>query len=292
VGGFILNLLGVAIAIYSGKSFNLAALIWGQIAITSTQLMTHYCNDYFDLEADRLNPTPTNWSGGSRMLPEGKLAPKVALRIALALAAIAFAVNLILSIFIRPGLATFVLLVSMQLLAWFYSAPPLRLHSHGLGELTTTLAVTLMTPLTAYYLQAGMLTWLPVLAVIPLCCYQFAMLLSIEFPDAEGDQLAGKGTLVVKLGAASSARLYVTLLLLALGVLPLLLLGGLPRLIAVAIAALCPLTFWQIWRIYRGDWHDLKRWNGLGFYSIVLLVATSAAELVAFVILIGDSKLS
>src|SRR5712675_1289307 len=96
-GGFILNALGVSMALYSGKPINWAALIWGQIAITSTQMMVHYCNDYFDLEADRLNQTPNNWSGGSRVLPEGKLQPKVALRVAVVLAGVAFFANLILS---------------------------------------------------------------------------------------------------------------------------------------------------------------------------------------------------
>ena len=47
--------------------------------MTSFQLMTHYANDYFDLEADRANQTPTTWSGGSRVLPAGELSPRVAL---------------------------------------------------------------------------------------------------------------------------------------------------------------------------------------------------------------------
>ncbi len=290
-GGVLLNLLGVAIAIYSGNPFNLAALIWGQLAITTTQLMTHYCNDYFDLEADCLNQTPTNWSGGSRVLPEGQINPKVALKVAVGLAVIAFIANVIVSLFIRPGLVTFGMLLGVQALAWFYSAPPLRLHSRGMGELTTTIIVTLMTPLIAYYLQVGRLAWLPILAVIPLCCYQFAMLLSIEFPDAEGDRRAGKGTLVVRLGSALAARVYVTMLLLGLGVLPLLLLAGLPLLVAVAVAVVSPLLAWQLWRVWRGDWHNPLKWNHLGFYSIVLLVTASAAELLAFILLIGDSKL-
>jgi 1,4-dihydroxy-2-naphthoate octaprenyltransferase len=284
-------LLGAAIAIYSGKPLNLTALLWGQVTITTSQLMTHYCNEYFDLEADRLNQTPTNWSGGSRVLLEGSIEPKVALLTAIILAVMSFIANLIVSIFIRPGLFTFGLLFGAQLLAWFYSAPPLRLHSRGIGELTTTVLVTLLTPLTAYYLQAGSVAWLPIMVVIPLCCYQFAMLLSIEFSDAEADRQAGKVTLVVRLGAPSAARLYIGLLLLALGMLPVLVLTGLPRLVALAVAVLFPLNFWQIRRVVRGDWHDVHRWNHLGFYSIVLLVATSAAELAAFILLIGDSKL-
>src|SRR3954453_11052565 len=73
VGGLLLHWLGVAMAQSIGASLNLPALLWGQLAITSIQLMTHYSNDYFDLPADLTNPTPTHWSGGSRVLPMGLL---------------------------------------------------------------------------------------------------------------------------------------------------------------------------------------------------------------------------
>src|SRR5262249_40044203 len=51
----------------------------GQIAVTSFQLMTHYANDYFDFESDRLNTTATSWSGGSRVLPAGEVLRPTAL---------------------------------------------------------------------------------------------------------------------------------------------------------------------------------------------------------------------
>src|SRR5690242_9680233 len=72
-GGVLLHLLGVAVALYLGAKLSIPALILGQLAITTTQLMTHYANDYFDLAADRANTTPTNWSGGSRILVEKRL---------------------------------------------------------------------------------------------------------------------------------------------------------------------------------------------------------------------------
>ena len=74
-GGVLLHCLGVAMARASGAPLRLPALLWGQAAVTAIQLMTHYSNDYFDLAADQANPTPTHWSGGSRVLPEGWLAP-------------------------------------------------------------------------------------------------------------------------------------------------------------------------------------------------------------------------
>jgi len=69
IGGLLLHWLGVALALASGAPLRLPALLWGQAAVTAIQLMTHYSNDYFDLAADRANPTPTHWSGGSRVLP-------------------------------------------------------------------------------------------------------------------------------------------------------------------------------------------------------------------------------
>lgn len=289
IGGFLLHALGAIIAVYGGAGFDLAAFVWGQVAITTTQLMTHYANDYFDLEADRANETPTNWSGGSRVLIDGSLPAHTAHLTALVLAIIAFAAVLILSIVIRPGVVTFALFFGAQLLAWFYSAPPIRLQARGLGELTTAIVVTLLAPLAGFYLQAGEITTLPLLAVVPLCCFQFAMLLAIEFPDAAGDRLSNKRTLVVRFGASFAARLYVALLLIAYTLLPLLVAAGLPATVALSVMLVSPLGLWQVWRFMRGAWRDPNRWNSLAFYSIVLLVATSAAELAAFALLLGLS---
>ncbi|MDX2139249.1 MAG: prenyltransferase [Chloroflexota bacterium] len=286
-GGVLLHLLGVAIALYAGAPFDITAFIWGQIAITATQLMTHYANDYYDLAADRANRTPTDWSGGSRVLVKGVLPPRLALYMALLLAAVALLANLVLSLTVRPGLLTFSLLASAQCAAWFYSAPPLRLHSRGLGELTTMLVVTLLTPLTGYVLQTGQVALLPLLAAVPLGGCQFAMLLAIEFPDAEGDRTVNKRTLVVSLGAGAAMRLYVAVICAIFVVLPLLVRGGLLQPVAWAAAAVSPLALWLLYRVWRGDWRNPQRWNGFGFHTILLLIIMTMAELAAFVWLLA-----
>jgi 1,4-dihydroxy-2-naphthoate octaprenyltransferase len=282
-GGVLLHLLGVTIALYADTPFDITAFIWGQVAITATQLMTHYANDYFDLAADRANQTPTDWSGGSRVLVSGVLPPRLALHMALLLAAVALLTNLVLSVVVSPGLLTFSLLAGAQCAAWFYSAPPLRLHSRGLGELTTMLVVTLLTPLTGYALQTGRVDLLPLLAALPLGGCQFAMLLAIEFPDAEGDRAVNKRTLVVSLGAVGAMRLYVVVICAIFAALPLLVWGGLPSPVAWAAAAVSPLALWLLYRVWRGDWRNPQRWNGFGFRTILLLIFMTIAELAAFV---------
>ncbi len=113
------------------------------------------------------------------------------------------------------------------------------------------------------------------------------MLLAIEFPDAEGDRRAGKRTLVVRCGAPLMARVYGSITLITYGMLPIMVALGLPLLAVISLAALSPLALAQIGRIARGDWRNPARWNGLAFYAIVLLIASAAAELVAFVLLLG-----
>jgi 1,4-dihydroxy-2-naphthoate octaprenyltransferase len=249
--------------------------------------MTHYANDYFDLGADQINQTPTHWSGGSRVLVEQTLHPRTALLTSLVFAAIALLAIFVLSLSIQPGIGTFLLLSASLFLAWFYSAPPLRLHSRGLGELTTAMVVTVLTPLTGYYLQAGVVSPLPFLAVLPLTCFQSAMLLAIEFPDAEGDRLASKRTLVVRLGASGAICLYALLLVLAYALLPFLMHDGLPLAVALSITLVSPLAGLLLWRAAHGDWCNPNRWNVFGFYTIVLLMGTAFAELGAFTLLIG-----
>src|SRR3954466_8844122 len=97
VGGFVLYGLGGALAVAGGAVFEPWRYAWGQLVVTATQLMTHYANDYFDLEADRANRTPTRWSGGSRILPDGALAPEVALRASRALLVIAAVAALVMA---------------------------------------------------------------------------------------------------------------------------------------------------------------------------------------------------
>src|SRR6185369_3713810 len=165
VGGFALYGLGAAAAACStGQPIAWGRFALGQLAITAAQLMTHYCNDYFDLEADRANLTPTRWSGGSRILPAGELPAITALAAALALGLVALIAGARLAAAPGSGPLTFPLYLGIVVLAWEYSAPPLRLHSTGWGELDAALVVACLTPVAGYYFQTGRMAALPFLA--------------------------------------------------------------------------------------------------------------------------------
>lgn len=272
-GGFILYALGALVARRHGHAIDLHRYAIGQCAVTAFQLMTHYANDYFDYEADRANLTPTKWSGGSRVLPAGDLPRHVAL-----IAAIVLAILGSIAAVASGAIITFAAILA---LAWFYSAPPLRLCASGFGELTTAIVVCVLVPWVGFAMQApdriGLATL--ALAIVPLALLQIAMLLAIEFPDAAGDAATGKRTLVVRLGAARAAKLYVAITALAYAWLPVAYLLGLPARVALAAAIPAPIA---LWRIVRASEHeDPAAFERLTFAAVFLLVATSATTAIS-----------
>ena len=280
-GGFILYALGAVIARWHGHAIDWQRYAIGQAAVTAFQLMTHYANDYFDYEADRANVTPTKWSGGSRVLPAGELPRRVALIAAIVLAAIGATTVMILD-----GEYTVPTFAAILVLAWFYSAPPVRLCATGFGELDTAIVVTGLVPWIAFYLQAPDLIGLRMLlaAIVPLALLQIAMLLAIEFPDAAGDAATGKRTLVVRLGATRAAWLYVAITAAAYGWLPVAYTLGVPSRVVAAAAIPAPFALWRIVRI--ADHRDPMAYERLTFFAVFLLVATSGAMVAAFVSLV------
>lgn len=285
-GGVVLYLLGVAIAVYDGASLNLTVLLWGQVAVTAVQIMTHYSNDYFDLAADKANPTPTRWSGGSGILPAGRIAPSLALATAVAAGLLALVAALWLVLALPAGPLALPLLLLALFLAWSYSAPPLQLHSTGAGEVAAACLIAGLTPLVGTYLQTARLSALPFLAVLPLVILQFNMLVLIEFPDARGDAAVGKNTLVVRLGPARAARLLQASIAVYVLLLPILWLLGLPALVSGALALFnAPALIWLVARLRQGAWAKPSWWNWLGFTGIALVVGSAVVQLVTFVAL-------
>lgn len=286
-GGFVFSGLGIAVALFLGVSINWTVAIWCQLAITATQLMTHYSNDYFDQDADAAALTPTRWASGSRILPAGLLPPYVAFIAALVCGGLALAATAVLVTIVQSPFWTLCLLLLSIFLAWSYSSPPLWLNRHGLGEVCAALLVPGLTTLLSFQVQTGQMALLPLLAVVPLCFFQFAMLLSVNFPDAAGDVLVHKRTLVVIYGPERTATWFVVALVCPYLLLPLLIWVGLPVAVACAILLTLPLSAAQVWRICHGGASDPAQWETLAFWSMGLLITTAFLETAVFVVLRG-----
>ena len=186
-------------------------------------------NDYHDARngADAANRDALlPFTGGARLIQGGWVTERDTGRWAALLLLATVAGGLVLASL--SGLA----------LAWAYSAPPLALMARGLGEAAVATCWWLVV-LGADYVQRGALAALPALLGAGLALLVAGLLLVNGFPDARADAQVGKRTLVVRLGPAAAARLYLGLALLAHAVAPLAVLAG--RAPAGALAGLLSL---------------------------------------------------
>src|SRR5580700_12077172 len=111
--------LGVTVSVYAGHQFRLSDWLLAQAFISGTHLMTHYCNEYFDYEADKAQQDPTGWTGGSRVLAQGQLRPEVSLAAAFVMLFVMIALAAAMPDGASRGMSAAILA-----LAWFYTAPP------------------------------------------------------------------------------------------------------------------------------------------------------------------------
>ena len=101
--------------------------------------------------------------------------------------------------FIYSSLTFLVLACAGSALAWYYSAPPLKLSYKGLGEISTILSGFIL-PTFGYVAITGFLDLKIFLFSLPFMIYMFFFILSVEIPDMEGDKKGNKNTFIVKNG--------------------------------------------------------------------------------------------
>jgi 1,4-dihydroxy-2-naphthoate polyprenyltransferase len=279
--------LGATLAVLRGAHVTLGTYLYGQLFVSCVHLMTHYCNEHFDYEADCANPAPTAWTGGSRVLVDGLLSPAVSLGTAFVLlfAGVALAMAM-------PSRDARWICVCMIALAWFYTAPPLQLNYRGMGELSVATVLHVLCPAVAFRLQAGHLDPLLLLALFPSFVLQIVRMMVMNLLDYEGDRVVGKRTLVVTLGPRRAAQAYAVGQVIAYGSLPLLVTLGLPLAVALAIALTLPLSVWQVRRLFAGAHRERAMGNNIVFWASthVALVVVATSFGVVFELVVGHVR--
>ena len=213
-------LLGQAVAVHMrGGALDVGTLVAVQLFGVVDQLFIVYANDWADQETDRRNRTATLFSGGSRVLVEGRLSPR-ALGLAAALCAGALlALSLGLAL-VRGAPLLVPLAVAALGLLWAYSYPPLRLSYRGGGELLQMVGVAGVLPLYGYVAQggdAGRFPWALVALLLPT---HLACAIATALPDEPSDRESGKRTLPARVGGERAAWVIVALNGLSLALTP------------------------------------------------------------------------
>jgi len=175
---------------------------------------TNLANDYFDYRSrcDEANPTPTPFSGGSRVIQDGLIKPEKVLYASLLFFMLGSAIGLYFN-YISGGNVILILGLIGVSLGFFHGVKQFRIGYGTLGELATGLGFGPLMVMGAYYVGARILTPAVFLASIPIGILIALVLFINEFPDYVGDKAVGKRTLVVVLGKKRAVVLYQALLL-------------------------------------------------------------------------------
>jgi len=197
-------LLGILIATSHG-AFDLASAALTVIGAAFVQLGLNVVNDVFDSVqgADEANVTPTQFSGGSRVIQYGLVTLRQMATLATVFYVAAGLIGLVL-LATRGSIALLVIGVVGFIVSLGYTAPPLKFVYRGLGEIAVAIGFGPLMLLGAYVVQTrGALAWEPIVASIPIALLVALILYVNEIPDRRGDAYAGKRTLPVRFSRAA-----------------------------------------------------------------------------------------
>ncbi len=192
-------LVGGGVAFYRG-SFEPLLLLLTFAGLAFIHMALNLANDYYDtlLGADPVNKRPTPFSGGSRAIIYGIVSPSEARTVFSGFFAIGAGIGVYLAL-IRGPLEILALTAAGVFLAYYYTAPPLKLAYRGLGELAVFTGFGPVIVLGTYFVQTRALDLAALLASIPIGILVMLILYVNEIPDAVFDSEAGKATLVTRL---------------------------------------------------------------------------------------------
>jgi 1,4-dihydroxy-2-naphthoate octaprenyltransferase len=248
---FVGVLLGLASAMAAGIQLDPASATLTMFFALVAHAGANVINDYYDARSgcdaantDRVFP----FTGGSRFIQNGVLTLRAIGVFGYGLLGAVIPAGLWLTAHSAAGLIWIGLAGLAVGLA--YSAPPLKLQSRGLGEFGIT-AGWLLVVIGSDFVQRHGFDFAPVAAGLGFALLVANVLYINQFPDIRADAIAGKRTLVVRLGAQHARYGYALIALLCYGwVIAMVATGHLPPLALISLLGAVPsfIALRELWR--------------------------------------------
>jgi 1,4-dihydroxy-2-naphthoate octaprenyltransferase len=283
--GLLPFLLGTFLAYRIAGAFNLEVFILGVAGVMLIMLSTHHAGEYFDQKEDTIASRlhKNQFAGGTRVLIEGKIPPRVARWTSIIAFLIAFVIGIVLQFVYWTGPYTLMLGCLGALPGFFYSTEPIRLVKRGVGEMFIGFCYGWLPVASSYYIQTAAIApiihwlWLPIGFSI------FNVILLNEFPDYEADMAAGKKNLLYRIGEQNGKVVYIIFNLLTC----LTMLAspgfGVPLKIIYFYLPFAAIALFIVYQMLTNRHEDAKRLEILCGLNIVVNVGTSLAFMLAFI---------
>lgn len=245
--------VGALLAVETSRLAMLPYLL-GYLCLFLLEAAAVFLNEWFDFDSDRINRHGGPFTGGSRVLVDGRL-DHAALRKGIGVSILGAAGALVALVSLQSGTsggATAATYGVLALLALGYTVPPLELSHRGWGELDVILTHSAGAILAGFVAQGG--HWAasaPWLLALPLGLAVLPSILLAGCPDRSADETAGKRTLVVILGPRTAIRVAMAACVAA---------PAMAALLALTHPEMCALLGWSA---AGGALHAVWLWRGL-----------------------------
>ncbi len=204
--------LGAVSRMDQSGPFNLRVYLLGYLVLFLIEWCTVLTNEYFDFDSDRQNGNFSIFTGGTRVLVEGRLSFREVRHGIFAGLALIPAAGFLLIRAADAG-AQFQILGLITVGLFFglgYTVPPLKFSYRGAGEIVVGLTHSFYVILCGFVFQGG--SWndpLPWLLSVPLFLAVLAANTVAGIPDLEADRAVRKRSLAVVLGPRNAVRLAI-----------------------------------------------------------------------------------
>jgi 1,4-dihydroxy-2-naphthoate polyprenyltransferase len=197
----------VPVLIGSGVAWGYSQFSWWRallalVVALALQIGVNFANDYSDgvrgSDAKRVGPV--------RLVAAGLAPPRQVLSAAFSCFFLAGAAGLVLAAVTAWWLVA--VGAACVAAAWFYTGGPRPYGYHGLGEVFVFAFFGVVAVAGTAYVQMDRFSWLGLAAAVPAGLLACALLIVNNLRDINGDTLAGKRTLAVRLGDARSRVAY------------------------------------------------------------------------------------
>ena len=272
---------GTVFAYYWEHRFNGWRFLLVFVGTLLVQAGLNLANDYFDYLSgnDELTKS-TPVSGGSKVIQEGLLKPKLIFLVSIICFLGASLIGLYLNFTLNGNFILIVGLIGV-IFAFFYSAPPLKIgYRSGLGELSCAIGIGPIMILGSYYVQTENFSLPALLVSLPLGILIGLVLLINEFPDYKADQQVHKNTLVVRYGPSKAASIFVVFLVITYVISIILILTKILPITTLFILVTVPLAYFIARKIlfHYGDTEKLLPANVATIrlhllFSIIFIIA-------------------
>ena len=193
---------GMSLAVWKFGVFDFFFAVLTFAGVLSLHASVDLLNDYWDYRRgiDKITKR-TKYSGGTGVLPEKLLDPKMVYKIGIVFLAIGALLGIY---FVAVRGVTIAIILAFAILAiYFYSTKIVNL---GLGEVFVMIKGTMIV-LGSFYVQVGFIEPAVIYVGLIVGILSASVLLVNSFPDYDADRRSGRRTLVILLGKQKAAKI-------------------------------------------------------------------------------------